>query len=409
MEKAGNFRMKTWRSKMRKFLGATLFVIACIVFHAYARAADAVRVGFTIPRTGLFAAGTQTSMNAFELWKDRVNASGGLDVKGTKRPIEFVYYDDQSDANKSAQLYEKLITSDKVDLLLGPWGSPASLAVSGILERYQFPAVVGAASSVKLREIKAGNIFFVSAYFPDKLARMITDLLVNVGMKSAAVVTVQVPYGLEIRNFLVPALKQAGINVMLDEGYPPAVKDMTALLGNVKNANPDAVLVVSFPADTSLYMRQARELNIRAPFQFALIGPTRGWFVNEFGANADGIITIGGWTPNRKEWPDAKPFYDAYVAKFGEKPDYSDSILAYQACEVLAEAVKAAGLDKGALRKTLATATFNTLNGPAKFTGVENTGTIAGLSQYQDRMLQIIWPDSIATSKFIRKPAWSDK
>jgi branched-chain amino acid transport system substrate-binding protein len=76
---------------------------------------------------------------------------------------------------------------------------------------------------------------------------------------------------------------------------------------------------------------------------------------------------------------------------------------------VLAEAVKAAGLDKGALRKTLATATFNTLNGPAKFTGVENTGTIAGLSQYQDRMLQIIWPDSIATSKFIRKPAWSDK
>src|SRR5262249_2996761 len=164
-----------------------------------------------------------------------VNASGGLDVKGIKRPIEFVYYDDQSDANKSAQLYEKLITSDKVDLLLGPWGSPASLAVSGILERYQFPAVVGAASSVKLRETKAENILFVSAYCPDKLAGTITVWLVNVGMKSAAVVTVQVPYGREIRNFPAAALKQADINVMLDEGYPPAVKDMTALLGNVKN------------------------------------------------------------------------------------------------------------------------------------------------------------------------------
>src|SRR5262249_8683582 len=150
----------------------------------------------------------QTSLNAYELWKDRVNASDGLDVAGVKRPIEFIYYDDQSDASKSAQLYEKLITSDKVDLLIGPWGSPASLAVAGILDRYKFPAVVGSASSVKLRELKTENIFFVSAYFPDKLAAALADLVASTNMKSAAVITVQIPYGLEIRNFVVAALKK---------------------------------------------------------------------------------------------------------------------------------------------------------------------------------------------------------
>ena len=395
---------------MRKLVTAVLFTLSCIFFfQGTADAADPVKIGFTIPRTGLFAAGTQTSLNSYELWKDRVNASGGLDVAGVKRPIEFIYYDDQSDASKSAQLYEKLITSDKVDLLIGPWGSPASLAVAGILDRYKFPAVVGSASSVKLRELNTENIFFVSAYFPDKLAAALADLVASTNMKSAAVITVQIPYGLEIRNFVVAALKKAGIDVKLDEGYPPNVKDMTALLSKIREANPDAVLALSFPADASLYMRQARELNIQAPLQFVLVGPSRGWFLNEFGANANGIITIAGWRPDSEKWPGAKAFYDAYTAKYNEKPDYLDSILAYQACEALAGAVKIAGLDKDKLRHTLATGTFSSINGPIKFTGVENTGTTLGLSQYQNNELQIIWPNQIATSKFIPKPAWSNK
>jgi branched-chain amino acid transport system substrate-binding protein len=372
---------------------------------ALSYAADPVKVGFSIARTGIFAAGTQTSLNAYELWAEQVNAKGGLDVKGTKRPVQLVWYDDQSDTSKAAQIYEKLITSDKVDLLIGPWGSPASLAIAGVLERHQFPAVVGSASSVKLREIKAGNIFFTSMVFPDKLGQTLPEILKANGYKSAAVLTVQVPYTLEIKSFLVPNLKKAGIDVKVDEGYPPAVKDMTALLLRVKEAAPDAVIVLSFPADTAIYMSQAREIGISAPFQFNLIGPTREWFVKQFGAHADGMVTIGSWNPNKKEWPKAKPFFDAYTKKFNEKPDYSDAVLGYMACQVLEEAVKTAGLDKDALRKTLASATFDTLTGPVKFQGVENVATPTGLSQYQNGQLEIVWPSAIATAKLIRKGA----
>jgi branched-chain amino acid transport system substrate-binding protein len=376
-----------------------------VMADAWSQAAPPVKVGFSIARTGIFAAGTQTSLNSYELWAERVNAGGGLDVKGTKRPVQLVWHDDQSDASKSAQIYEKLITSDKVDLLIGPWGSPANLAIAGVVERHQFPTVVGSASSVKLREIKAGNIFFTSMVFPDKLGQTLPDLLKANGYKSAAVLTVQVPYTLEIKSFLVPNLKKAGIDVKVDEGYPPTVKDMTALLLRVKEAAPEAVIVLSFPADTAIYMNQARETGINAPFQFNLIGPTREWFPKQFGAHANGMVTIGSWHPNKAEWSKAKPFYDAYTKKFNEKPDYSDAILGYMACEVLEEAVRIAGLDKDALRKTLASATFETLTGPVKFSGVENVATPTGLSQYQNGQLEIVWPPNIATAKLIRKTA----
>ena len=63
---------------------------------------------------------------AYELWREQVNAKGGLDVAGTKRPVEFVQYDDQSNPANAVRVYEKLITADKVDLLLAPWGTPSS-------------------------------------------------------------------------------------------------------------------------------------------------------------------------------------------------------------------------------------------------------------------------------------------
>src|SRR5580693_5334988 len=81
-------------------------------------AADPVKIGFSLPLTGIFAPAAPSQKNAYELWREQVNAKGGLDVAGTKRMVEFVSYDDQSDPGQAAKIYEKLIAQDKVDLLL---------------------------------------------------------------------------------------------------------------------------------------------------------------------------------------------------------------------------------------------------------------------------------------------------
>src|SRR5260370_11764847 len=94
-----------------------------------AHAADPVRIGYSMSRTGLFAQAAPSQVTAYELWKEQVNAAGGLDVAGQKRPIEFVSYDDQSNPAKPVPIYEKLITEDQGDLLIATCGTPFQLAI----------------------------------------------------------------------------------------------------------------------------------------------------------------------------------------------------------------------------------------------------------------------------------------
>ena len=132
--------------------------IAAAAILAAPAAAESVKIGFSIAKTGLFAAGSPSQLNAYELWREQVNAKGGLNVAGTKRMVEFVQYDDQSNPGNAVRIYEKLITDDKVNLLIAPWGTPHHFAVAAVLEKYKFPMVGNTASSVQLRTLKPGYI-----------------------------------------------------------------------------------------------------------------------------------------------------------------------------------------------------------------------------------------------------------
>ena len=390
----------------KKRIVAAWIGAASLALVGMAQAAEPVKIGFSLSKTGMFASAAPSQLNAYELWKDQVNAAGGLNVAGERRPIEFISYDDQSDPGNAVKIYEKLITDDKVDLLLAPWGTPFHFAVAGVLERYKFPMVGNSAASVQLREVKAGYIWFPTSAIPDKIADELGKLLTSQGVKTVAVTNLQLPFSLEIKQFLMPVLEREGIEVVVDEAYPPGIKDMTAMLTAVKNANPDAVLSLSYPSDSVLYMMTARELGIEAKFQLVLIGPTIDFFAQMFGPAADGVVTVGHWSPHQAAWPRAKPFFDAYVAKFETRPDYLDSALAYMSVEILEQAVATAGLDKEKLRQAISSTTFDTINGPVRFDGVQNAVTPTMFLQLQAGEIQIVWPPSEATAAYTPKAAW---
>jgi branched-chain amino acid transport system substrate-binding protein len=368
--------------------------------------AESVKIGFSLAKTGLFAAGAPSQLNAYELWREQVNAKGGLDVAGTKRMVEFVQYDDQSNPGNAVRIYEKLITDDKVNLLLAPWGTPHHFAIAPVLERYKFPMVGNTAASVTLREIKPGYIWFPTSAIPDKMAAELAEMAKANGYKTAAIVANVLPLAKEIKASLVPALAKAGIEVKVNEDYPPDIKDMTAILTKVKAAAPQALFVLSYPSDSVLYAKQAKELGIAAPFQFVAVGPAIDFYSKVVGPSANGLVTMGHWSPAKADWARAKPFHDAYVKKFNEKPDYLDTVLAYMSCEILEQAVAKAGLDKEKLRQAISTMTFDTINGPVKFEGVQNAITPTAFLQIQGSELQLVWPKSIATSPFKPKTGW---
>jgi branched-chain amino acid transport system substrate-binding protein len=381
-------------------------VLAAAALLAGPASAQSVRIGFSLAKTGLFAAAAPSQLNAYELWREQVNAKGGLDVAGAKRRVEFVQYDDQSQPGNAVKIYEKLITDDKVNLLLAPWGTPHHFALAPVLERYKFPMVGNTAASVTLREIKPGYIWFPTSAIPDKMAVEMAALIKASGYNSAAIISNVLPFAKEVKQALVPALQKAGIEVKVNEEYPPDIKDMTALLSKVKAAAPRAVLVLSYPSDSVLYAKQAKELGIAAPFQFVAVGPTIDFYPKAVGAAANGFVTMGHWSPAQTGWKRARPFYDAYVKKFNEKPDYLDTVLAYMSCEILEQAVAKAGLDREKLRQAISTMTFDTINGPVRFQGVQNSITPTAFLQIQGAELQLIWPKSIATSTFKPKTGW---
>ena len=162
------------------------------------------------------------------------------------------------------RIYEKLITDDKVDLLLAPWGTPFHIAIAPVLEKFKFPMVGNTAASVALRQVKPGYIWFPTSAIPDRIGVELTAMLKAQNVKSAAVLTNVLPFTKEIKNFLEPELKKAGIEVKLSTEYPPDIKDMTSMLTQVKQANPDAVLALAYPGDSVLYAKQAKELGINS-------------------------------------------------------------------------------------------------------------------------------------------------
>ncbi len=399
--------MTSSRTRRRVVLGGiSAGLMALAASTASAQADKPLRLGFSIARTGMLAAATPSQLNTYELWREQVNARGGMNVGGTKRKVEFVIFDDQSKPEQAVRIYEKLITDDKVDLLLAPWGTPFHLSIAPVLEKFKFPMVGNTAASVALRTVKPGYIWFPTSAIPDRIGVELTAMLKAQNVKSVAVIANVLPFTKEIKNFLEPELKKAGIEIKVSSEYPPDIKDMTAVLTQAKAANVDAVLALAYPGDSVLYAKQAKELGLNSPFQFVAIGPSDAFFPKAVGAaSADGVVTIAHWSP-RADWKGSQAFYDAYVKKFGEDPDYLNSALAWMSLEILEAAVAKNGLDKEKIRATISKETFDTINGKVKFDGVQNSITPTAFVQYQKGKLQIVWPASIATGKYEPKKGW---
>jgi branched-chain amino acid transport system substrate-binding protein len=386
------------------------FVIATGFFSSsHAAAKDVITFGFSMSLTGIYAPGAAGQMEAYKLWEERVNKGGGIQVKeyGKKVPVKLVYYDDKSEAETAVKVYEKLITDDKVDVVLSPYGTSIHFAVAPMAEKYKVPIVGSSAASVKLRDFKTKYFWFMTSCVPDRQMQALVDLLSDLKVKNVAIIYEQELFPRENLQFLEPYVKKAGFNVLLQKDYPMGAKDLTTLLSEVKGKNPEAVIALCYPAGSFTITTQAKEVGLNPNFLFMLVGPATVAYGPKFGAEGEGIATMGHWSPKAK-WPGAKEFYDAYVSKFNKKPDYLNSVLAYTSCEVMEKAIEKVGnLDREKIREYISNNEFQTINGPAKFSGSENLRMPSMILQWQKGELEIVWPKETATAgPLYPRPAW---
>ena len=391
----------------RTILKGTAAAVGAATFAPHLLAAPApVRVGYAIARTGPWAGGAQVSQEPnFLMWAEQQNAAGGLDVKGVRRPIELVSSDDRSDLETCVRSYEKLMGSDKVDLILPPWGSNANFAVAPLCNRYGYPMLAPTALSRKLVDMRL-PYFFSLLQQPDKMMGALVDMLVANHVKTVAIIYMDDLFGLENFAALNLALKGTSIQVVERKGYPLGVKDLSPVLRGIKDQNPDAFIGITYPPDTILASKQSKEIGFNPKFFYASVGTAFQLYKNVMTPEgAEGVMGMGSW--NSKTSAGAKAYFDAHTKKYGGKePDRWASGHCWAGLEILTAAVGKVGLDRKAIRDYVAKNEHQTILGKVHFEGSEISvpGTVG---QWQHGEFEIVWPARMATAKLNpNKPAW---
>jgi branched-chain amino acid transport system substrate-binding protein len=366
-----------------------------------------VRIGYAIARTGPWAGGAQVSQEPnYLLWAEQQNAAGGLNVKGTKRPVELVSFDDRSEVETCVRTYEKLMGSDKVDLVLAPWGSNANFAVAPLANRFGYPFLAPTALSRRLVEMKL-PYFFLLLQQPGPMTQALVEMLKSQGVKTIACIYVDDLFGLENYAALKVALAGSGMTLVEDKSYPAGVKDLGPVLRSIKDKNPDAFVGFTYPPDTILASKQAKEVGFNPKFFYASVGTAFQLYRNVITpAGAEGVLGMGSW--NAKTSPGAKAYFEAHTRKFsGKEPDRWASGHCWAGLEILTSAVAKVGLDRKALRDHIASTEHSTIIGKVRFTGSENTATPGTVGQWQNGEFEVVWPKAVATAALNpAKPAW---
>jgi branched-chain amino acid transport system substrate-binding protein len=368
--------------------------------------AATVRVGYAIARTGPWAGGAQVSQEPnYLMWAEQHNAAGGINVKGTPRRIELVSSDDRSDMETCIRSYEKLMGSDKVDLILPPWGSNANFALAPLANRFGYPLLAPTALSRKLVDMNL-PYFFSLLQQPDRMMGSLVDMLTAQGVKSIAILYMDDLFGLENFAALNAALKKTSIQVAERKSYPLGIKDLSPVLRAIKDQNPDAFIGITYPPDTILASRQAKEIGFNPKIFYASVGTAFQLYRNLIGAGAEGVTGMGSW--NAKTSSGAKAYFDAHKAKFaGKEPDRWASGHCWAGLEILTQALGKVGLDRKAIREYVAKTEHDTIIGKLRFQGSENASTPGSVSQWQNGEFEVVWPQSMATAQLVTpKPAW---
>ncbi len=367
------------RSFMQKAknLGGALFLLAiapALASTAIAQTAP-IRVGAPLPLTGPLSPEGLKLQQGYEIWKEQVNAAGGINVSGTKRPVEIVYYDYQSATPKAVQLAEKLVTDDKVDFMFSPFGSGATKAASTVAEKYSVPTLAPTASSVEVYD--QGYKYLFGTFTPnDTLSEPLSDIM-RAKMPTAKRVAILARndlYPLALAQEFDKSSKKRGFDVVYFEKYAINTLDHASALTEIRNAKPDWIVVTGYINDLILIRKQMADLGIKAQAATMINAPAYQEFIDATGPLAENVTSATWWHPavrytSKDVFGSSEKYTELFQKKYKSLPDFTNAT--GSAVGVLLQmAIERAGtIDRAKVRDTLAAGNFETFFGPLSFNG----------------------------------------
>jgi branched-chain amino acid transport system substrate-binding protein len=402
-------------------LGAALIIGLGFSSGAVAQSKDPVRIGMSLALTGAGASPSKVINTALEIWRDDVNAKGGL----LGRPVELVIYDDQSSPPNVPNIYTKLITVDKVDLLLGPYGTnfvaPAmptiianqkmtiTFTAIGINDKFHYPKYFSMVSTGP-----EGVDSFSIGFFDMAAAQQPKP-------RTVAIIAADAEFAQSAADGARNQIKKHGFDLVYDQSYPPSTTDFAPVVRAVQAANPDIVYIGAYPPDNVGIIRAANEIGLRPKLMGgAMIGMLVTPIKVQLGPVANGLVTGENFAAaSAKQIAGAADFLKRYAERAAaakiDPLGFAWGPFAYSAGQVLEQAVAATkSLDQDKLADYMHKANFKTVSGDFSFgkdgewstarmywTQVQNAQP-NNLDQFRDGSAQpIVWPPGAKTGTLI--------
>jgi branched-chain amino acid transport system substrate-binding protein len=339
-----------------------------------AQAADPIRIGFGMALTGPLAANGKSALLAMKIWEENINAKGGL----LGRPVQLVYYDDQSNPSTVPGLYTKLIDVDKVDLIVGGYATnmlaPAMPVV--MQKKKVFIGILGLAVN---SEFNYPNYFamipsgpntkpsFTKGFFEVAMAQ-------NPKPQTVAIVAADAEFSRNASDGARENAKANGLKIVYDRNYPPTTTDFAPIVRAIQAANPDLLVICSYPLDSVGMVRAINEIGYKPKMMGgSMVGLQATSFKTQLGSLLNGFVNYDFWLPaptmNYPGVMDLIATYQSKAAAEGVDPlGYYMAPWGYAYLQVLGQAVEATkSLDDQKIADYIRNSTFKTVVGDVKF------------------------------------------
>ena len=380
---------------------------------AFAADDDTITIGMTVSQTGALNVDSLGQQRGVEMWRDEVNAAGGIKAGGKSYKIKLVTYDDQSQGGRVQQLYTRLIVQDKAQFLFGPYSSGLVATAAVISEQYGKLMVIGGGAEPKTYELGNKYLFEVITAADGYLANAVDALHAKNPQAKIAFVYSDDPFSKACVEAARGGAKEAGLNVVLDESYAPTTTDFGPVINKIISSGADALLGGGHYPDGATLARQVYEQKAGLKWESILVAPGDEKFAT-LGPGAAGVTTGSQWEVQVSYPPQfgltTAQFVKGYKDKYSAEPDYH-SASGYTVGVVLQHAIEGAGsIDQDKVAAVLNAMDIQTFFGRVKFAtdpghhGLQVAHQMV-LAQWQDKNgklgREVVWPKAVASADLI--------
>jgi len=382
---------------------------------------DKIILGAAVSLTGKYSSNGVHTQNGYNMAVERINSMGGIKVGGKTYKFDIIYYDDESNPKRAAQLAERLINQDGVEFMLGPYSSGLTKAMAPVTEKYGVPMVEANGASRSLFTKGYKYLFAVLApanLYLDVAIRTAVELNGGKGVKIAQAFE-QDAFSQDVRLGILDAAKETGSEIIIDDKLPKELNDMAATLAKVKATKPDVLVVSGHTKGALTAIRQIAEMKVDVPM-LAMTHCDAAKLSKQHGKNAQYALCASQWhktlTYKDKWFKDGMTYDKDFNKMFGYAPPYQ-AAESSAALLVFKDAFERANsFDQKKVRDALAATDMQTFYGNIKFApGGQNVSKPMVLFQVMCDSSgkcenKVVAPLKWASAKLIHPiPKWSER